>query len=116
MDSCAISVYKLSRNKGVLFLFFGFLAGAKVWFLIRFTAAASALCSCYCSEVATLCGTLLRRSRYGYESWTSSQSKVGTVSRAVKLLFKFCGFLAGQDVVSYPIHRTKKPTGCRLLL
>jgi hypothetical protein len=48
MESCAISVYKLSRNKGILFLFFG--------------------------------------------------------------------FLAGQDVVSYPIHGTKKPTGCRLLL
>ncbi len=38
------------------------------------------------------------------------------LSRDKGKLFKFCGFLAGQNVISYPIYRTKKPMGNQLLL
>ena len=36
MDSCAISIYKYDRNKGILFIFFGIEPGKRVvFYLIR---------------------------------------------------------------------------------
>ena len=41
MDSCAISVYKLSRNEGKLFIFFRLLAGQNV---VSYSIHRSCLC------------------------------------------------------------------------
>lgn len=48
-DSCAISIYKLGRNKGMLFIYFGFWPG-ETWFIIRFAASITALRSFYSAK------------------------------------------------------------------